>query len=138
GYLDFRSSQDLVAGVLTHPMTPFVSQAPPVNTEQPLFLVKSPIQNEGMIRLMSAVKKSGLRFRSFDPRETPRLSLHEAFKQVHASLGVIVHLVAPSRSGSVVYNSRCALVAGMAMSAGKRVLMLQELDSNSDYQQPID
>lgn len=134
GYLDFQSSQELISGVAQHTLAPFTSQTPPINAEQPLFLVKSHVQNEGMIRLMSALKKSGLRFRSFDPRETPRLSLHEAYKQVHSSLGLILHLVAPTRSGATVHNARCAFVAGMGMAAGKRVLMLQE----SVVQHPID
>ena len=35
-------------------------------------MVKSRVQSEGMIRLMSAVKKPGLRFRSFDAGESTR------------------------------------------------------------------
>ena len=139
GYLDFQNSLGL-AGRITQRIgqAPVFPQTPAVNREQPLFLMKSHLQNEGMVRLMSALKKSGLRFRSFDPRETPRLSLHEAFKQVHSSLGVVVHLVASARAGALVHNSRCALVGGMAMAAGKRLLMLQETDSRLDYRQPID
>jgi len=139
GYIDFANSAGL-AESLTRRLNqqPVFPQPPPINREQPLFIMKSHIQSEGSVRLMSAVKKSGLRFRSFDPRESARLSLHEAFKQVHSSLGVIVHLVAPSRTGSVVNNSRCALVAGMAMAAGKRVLMLQEVGTKSDQAPPID
>jgi len=83
---------------------------------------------------MSALKKSGLRFRAFDPKESARLSLHEATKQVGASLGVVVHMVAPERSGALVNNARCGLVAGLAMAQGKRVLMLQE----GEVRQPID
>lgn len=139
GYIDFTNSAGLAGSVSARlNQQPVFPQPPPINREQPLFIMKSHIQNEGSIRLMSSVKKSGLRFRSFDPRESPRLSLHEAFKQVHSSLGVVVHLVAPSRAGSIAHNSRCALVAGMAMAAGKRVLMLQEVGSKSDQTPPID
>jgi hypothetical protein len=139
GYVDFQNSSELAGTVMRRlNQEPVFPQPPAINREQPIFLMKSHLQNEGSVRLMSALKKSGLRFRSFDPREAPRLSLHEAFKQVHSSLGVIVHSVSPARIGSVVHNSRCALVAGMAMAAGKRVLMLQEVDSRSDQKQPID
>jgi hypothetical protein len=139
GYIDFTNSSGLAGSVINRlNQPPVFPQPPPINKEQPLFVMKSHIQNEGSVRLMSAIKKSGLRFRSFDPRESPRLSLHEAFKQVHSSLGVVVHLVAPGRAGAVVQNSRCALVAGMAMAAGKRALMLQELGSKSDQAPPID
>ena len=134
GYLDFQNSQMLSDGIVAWQATPFVAQIPAANKEQPIYLMKSHIQNDGMVTLMSALKKSALRFRSFDPRETPRLSLLDAFKQVHSSLGVVAHLVAPERSGATVHNARCAFVSGMAMAAGKRVLMLQE----TDIQQPID
>src|ERR1017187_5749582 len=83
---------------------------------------------------MSALKKSGLKFRTLDPREISRLSLHDAIKQVHSSLGVLAHLVSPARTGAAVSNGRAAVLCGMAMAAGKNVLMLQE----GDTQQPID
>jgi hypothetical protein len=135
GYLDFENSGELVqkilerAGAVHAPI-----QFPPTDTERPLYVMKSPVQSEGMIKLMSAVKKSGLRFRSFDPRETSRLPLHEAFKQTCSSLGIIVHLMSPQRNGAAPHNARCAFVAGLGLAAGKHVLMLQE----SEVTQPID
>jgi hypothetical protein len=135
GYLDFENSSALVQDLVSRGRPAFLlPQKPAVNKEQPLYVMKSPVQTEGMVRLMSAVKKSGLRFRSFDPRESARLSLHEAFKEVHSSMGVVVHLMAPHRRDSTVHNSRCAFVAGLAMSASKHVLMLQE----TPVPQPID
>jgi hypothetical protein len=78
GYLDFQNSLELSDKISKRTdSTPTFHQLPPINKEQPLYVVRSHLQNEGMIRLMSALKKSGLRFRSFDPRESPRLSLHE-------------------------------------------------------------
>jgi len=135
GYLDFRNSRALCRGIYDRlGASPLSLPAVPVNTEQPLYLVKSHVYNEGMVKLMSTLKKSGLRFRSFDPRETSRLSLHEALKQVSSSLGVVVHLVSPEREGALTHNSRCAFLAGIAMGAGKHILMLQE----TRVQQPID
>src|SRR6202521_13050 len=137
GYLDYQNSVELATKIhqrIKDTSMPALGTLPPENREQPLFVVKSHIVNEGMIRLISALKKSGLRFRSFDPRETPRLSLSAAFKQVHSSLGVVVHLVSPSRFGAVTQNARCAFIAGLALAAGKRVLMLQE----TEVHQPID
>ncbi len=135
GYIDFQNSTTLVEGVTKRidDIPPF-NQYPALNTELPLYLVKSHIQNEGMIKLMSVLKKSGLRFRTFDPREISRLSLHEAFKQVCSSYGVIAHLVDPERKGALAHNSRCAFLAGMSMAAGRFTLMLQE----TEVPQPID
>jgi len=134
GYSGFQNSEDLAEQILAWRVQSVAAQPSQINREQPIYLVRSHVQNEGMVRLMSALKKSGLRFRSFDPRETPRLPLHEAIKHVNMSLGVIVHLLAPERSGATVGNARCALVAGMAMAQGKRVLMVQE----GEDRQPID
>jgi hypothetical protein len=135
GYFDFQNSSDIVHEILDKPAPGLaLPQAPSVNKEQPLYLMKSPIQSEGMVRLMSALKKSGLRFRAFDPKESARLSMHEAFKQIQSSLGVVVHLMAPNRAGATPHNSRCSFVAGLAMAAGKHVLMLQE----TQITQPID
>ena len=135
GYIDFQNSETLVAGISNRmDAAPLIFQKLSANKEQPLYLVRSYVHNEGMVKLMSSLKKSGLRFRAFDPKETPRLSLHEAAKQVTSSFGVIVHLVAPERVGALSHNSRCAFVAGLAMALGKNVLMLQE----TDVPQPID
>ncbi len=96
--------------------------------------MKSSIQNEGMIKLMSALKKSGLRFRTFDPQETARLSLHETLKQVYQSYAVIVHLIDPERQGATVHNARCAFFAGISMALERFTLMLQE----TEIKHPID
>src|SRR6266481_9240119 len=101
GYLDFQNSAGLVRALLERGGPGIQTlQKPQLNKEQPLFLLKSHVQTEGMVKLMSALKKSGLKFRSFDPRETARLSLHDAFKPVLSSLGVVVNLVAPDREGA--------------------------------------
>jgi hypothetical protein len=135
GYFDFENSADLVNKLLTGGRPPVLLPNPhAVDKERPLYVMKSPVQSEGMVRLMSAVKKSGLRFRSFDPRESARLSLHEAVKQASSSLGLVMHLMSPQRAGSVSHNARCAFVAGLGLSTGKHVLMLQE----TEVTQPID
>ena len=126
-----RSWQKLLA--VSNPL-PVIMQLPSINREQPLYVVKTHTQTEGLIHLMSALKKSGLFFRAFDPREVPRLSLHEATKQVFSSLGVIVPLLSEGRTEAVVHNARCAFVAGLAMASGKHVVMIQE----GDQKQPID
>ncbi len=135
GYVDFENSEELREKILRRLGTkPLSLQRPPVNREQPLYLIRSHIYTDGMVKLMSALKKSGLWFRTFDPKETPRLSLHDAFKQTSSSLGVVAHLVAAQRVGATTHNARCAFVAGLAMASQKRVLMLQE----AAVTQPID
>lgn len=135
GYIDFQNSDDLVcslSSVLPGKSIP----APQVLTDfsTPLFVVKSALNTEAEIRLMSAIKKSSLNFRTYDPLEIPRLSLHEARRSVLSSLGVVAHLLSPHRAGATVHNARCAIIAGMATAVGKTVLLLQE----GEISHPID
>ena len=135
GYLDFQNAGDLVRAIRAKGKPSLaLPQNQAIDKERPLYVMKSPVQSEGMVRLMSSVKKSGLRFRSFDPRESPRLSLHDAFKQASSSLGIIAHLMSPERAGAIPRNARCAFVAGLGLATGKHVLMLQE----TQVTQPID
>ena len=97
-------------------------------------MVKTPIITDGQMKLLSLVKKSGLRFRTFDPKETSRLSLQDAFREVKSSLGIIAHLLSPMRHGSLVHNARSAFMAGLAMSSGQAVCIIQE----GSEQRPID
>ncbi|MFZ7102861.1 MAG: P-loop ATPase, Sll1717 family [Peptococcaceae bacterium] len=134
GYLDFQNTEELVQKISNINYSAPFNQFPTVNSELPLYLIKSHIQNDGMIKLLASINKSGLNLRIFDPIEAPRLSLHEAFKNIYSSHAVIAHLVDPNRRGSITHNSRCAFLCGMAMAAGKVVLMIQE----SEIAQPID
>jgi len=86
------------------------------------------------VKLFASLKKSWYRFRTFDSRETPRLSLHDTFKQVLSSVTIVAHLIDPERTGAIIHNARAAFVCGMALATGKHVLMIQE----GEVSQPID
>ncbi|HTA25854.1 MAG TPA: hypothetical protein VK763_20150 [Terriglobales bacterium] len=128
GYLDFQNSKELAAKLpaaikkASIPITASFS----TNRGQPCYLVRSPIVTNGLVKILSVVKKSGLRFRSYDPKEQPRLSLQDAFHQVKTSIGVCVYLLSAFRMGSTVHNARGAFVAGLAMASGAYVFVLQE------------
>ena len=140
GYVDFQNAIELATGVkkqLRSNVKAIGEQD--TNKNQPIYIAKSPIDTDGSIRLLSCLKKSGLRFRTFDPRETARLSLYEAKKQTATSLGVITYLLNPEREGALINNARCAFIAGLSMAHGKRVLMLQEGEASHpiDYRDVI-
>jgi hypothetical protein len=135
GYQSFQNSKELVAHAQSaEGRYPFSNADIDVSRAQPIYYVKSPIESDGSIKILSCLKKGYFRFRVFDPAESPRLSLHEAYRQVMSSVGVVAHLMDPNRNGAEVHNGRAAFICGMAMAAERRVLMIQEgLDS-----QPID
>jgi hypothetical protein len=94
GYLDFKNAGELASKVLDGMPFKAIGMPPAkTNTQQPLYVLKGHLETGGEVRLMSLLKKSSLRFRVFDVRETPRLSLYEAIRQVGMSLGVVVHLL---------------------------------------------
>jgi hypothetical protein len=135
GYIDFANAGSLAGAIAERlPGTPLPDSPGKIHTESPLYVLKGPVDTEGTVQLMATLKKSGLRFRTHDPLETPRLSLHEARRQVASSVGVVVNLLSPERSQSRSHNAQCALVAGLAMAQQKAVLMLQE----GVVAQPID
>ena len=135
GYIDFQNSQQLFCAITTkQPFTGLPVQIENVNYEAPVYVIKSPIDTNGSIKLFAALNKSGLRYRTYDSREVSRISILEARKQVSSSLVVAAHLLSPQRIGAVVHNARCALIAGLAVAKGKPVLLLQE----EKFPQPID
>ena len=135
GYFDFQSSNDLRDYLIANPTRPRLQiNVPVLNDESPLYVVKAPVDSDGTIKMLSVIKKSRLKFRLLDTRETGRVSLHEVFKNTLSSRAVFLHLLNVNYQNASVHNARCAFIAGLGMAAGKRVVMLQH------YQQaqPID
>jgi hypothetical protein len=135
GYIDFANSSHLreqLTGRLPAHALPETTVR--LHRDTPLYLLKSPIETEGVLQLAATLKKARFRFRAYDPIETPRLSLQEARRQVASSVGVIANLLDPNRSDALVHNGRCAVICGMAMAQQKIVVMLQE----GDHPQPVD
>jgi hypothetical protein len=65
GYVDFENSLVLRSNLpdAIRRARAVMVQNTALNQDQPLYVVKSPIASDGLIKLMSGVKKSGLRFR---------------------------------------------------------------------------
>jgi hypothetical protein len=126
GYKDFVNAEQLADKLSPQTRTPLARPARKTYTEAPLYVLKGPIDTEGAVRLMSTLKKSPLRFRTYDPIETPRLSLSAAWKQVTGSFGVVSHLLSPNREAAGSHNAMAAMVSGIAMAEQKVVAMIQE------------
>lgn len=128
GYEDFQNSQQLRKIVTRKDsFTTIKDSTHAIDNSQPTFLLRSPYNSDGSVKLISSLKKSALfRFRTYDPNETARLSLYEAIRQVSHSKAVIAHLIDVNRDGAQTHNALCAFVSGLAMAKGKHVLMLQE------------
>jgi hypothetical protein len=135
GYIDFANSANLREQLTSRlPTQALPEMTARMHRDAPLYLLKGPIETEGVLQLTATLKKARFQFRAYDPIETPRLSLHDARRQVSSSVGIIANLLDPNRSDALVHNGRCAIICGMAMAQQKIVLMLQE----GDAAQPVD
>ena len=127
GFKNFQNSKELRSLVTKEPpSSPVFGKPREINRSQPIYYIKSHVETDGSLKLTSCLNKCAFRFRTFDSRETARLSLREAFRQIVSSASVVAHLVDANRMNADIHNARCAFLCGMAMAAGKHVLMLQE------------
>lgn len=134
-YVDFTNSENLVERLSsTIPGSPLAPVSSRFFLESPIYVLKDHLNVGGTSQLMSTLGKSRIQFRAHDPLEVPRLSLHEARRNVAGSVGVVAHLLSPNREGWRAHNARCALICGLAMAQQKVVVMLQE----EHIRQPID
>lgn len=135
GYIDFTNSGHLREQLTSRlPGQALPEMTARIHRDAPLYLLKGPIETEGVLQLTATLKKANFRFRAYDPIETPRLSLHDARRQVASSVGIIANLLDSNRIDALVHNGRCAIICGMAMAQQKIVVMLQE----GDVAQPVD
>lgn len=94
----------------------------------PIFLLQTPVSGEAMLAILGRIKKSRLAFKSFIPAEEVRLSAPKAIDDVAGCLGVVVPLLGRTFADFEIHNIRAAFIAGLAMSMGKAVLLLQPAD----------
>lgn len=135
GYRDFVNARELADNLAsTWPPSRLPIPVGELNLEAPLYVLKGPLETEGELKLLSVLKKSAVRFRAYDPVETPRIALQTLRRSIASSLGLVAHLLSPDRKGALVHNARCALAAGIATASGKAVRLLQE----GREPQPID
>jgi len=136
GYKEFENSDELTQ-IIKQNMTAQPLRLPVTSMSEiePTYIVKSPTNTDAQTRIIAAMTRSALyRFRTYDKNEVSRLSLFDAYRQVCASFGVIVHMIDNNRDSANVHNALCAFISGLSTALGRRTLMLQE----GTFKQPID
>src|SRR5258707_12805976 len=88
--------------------TPSLRNIYPLNQNAPIYLVEARFRTDSVTRIISRVKKARLFYRSFDSRESPRLSGSDAFEQVAQSNGVLLHLLPERISDAPIHNLQVA------------------------------
>lgn len=99
-----------------------------------ILYLKSAIETEANMKLSNYFKTSKISVSIDDPKESPSQSLIWYGQQVSSSTGIVCLFDHPDRQGAAIRHARQALVCGMALGLGKKVLMLAE----NEYFAPID
>lgn len=94
----------------------------------PIYTVEMPIKSDAQTRIISRIKKTRLRYRSFNPQEHIRLSGLAAVQHVASSSGILVPIASASLVSAEIHNIRAAFVAGLALGMSKPSLLLQDYD----------
>jgi hypothetical protein len=127
GYCPYERSSDVVALLSTvTDLAPLKFPRRELDKSAPIFVQDTLHKTDASIRIISKIKKSRIRFRSYDPNEQPRLPTLEAYGNVAKSLAVVVNLLSPDATDSTFNNLRGAFLAGLAFGLNKETLILQE------------
>jgi hypothetical protein len=127
GYEEYNNSGSLVK------LLREIDQLEPLPTEYvvdrraPVYVVEPPKRDELTLTLISKLKKSRLKYKSYNPSEDTRLSATDAIKKVAGSFGVVVPLLSKEMEDADIHNIRAAFVAGLAFGFGLPFLAAQHL-----------
>jgi hypothetical protein len=134
GYFEYDSAESLcnrLTGHIEHKPIDFPAD---VDHKSPVYVVEPPQKGEAATLMVSRLKKSRYRYRSFNPSEDSRLSAVDAVRQVAASAGVLVSFESDTKDWASVHNLRTMFVAGLANGMDKACLIL----SPAGFSAPLD
>ena len=92
---------------------------------QPLFILDLYIKNNFRQYIFEGVKNRSVNFRTFDPFESPRLTVANAIGEISASSGCILPLVRKGDRDFEIHNLRVAFLAGCAHGMQIEPLIIQ-------------
>ncbi len=127
GYREYENSKELASLIEdTENIKPIRQSSHEVDKSTPIYVLDTFHKTDASIRIISRIKKSKIRFRSFDPREQSRLSAYEALDEVQKSVAIVVNLLSLSSSDHIRNNFRGAFLSGLTYGLDKIILLLQE------------
>ncbi|CAA9376931.1 MAG: hypothetical protein AVDCRST_MAG93-8893, partial [uncultured Chloroflexia bacterium] len=97
-----------------------------IDHSAPIYVLDTLFKTDASVRITSKIKKARIRYRSFDPREQPRLSALETYRNVKRSIAVIVNLLPSDATDHRLNNLRAAFLMGISYGLDKDLLAFQE------------
>lgn len=141
GYRTYENSADLVAIIKSASGNPLLDlYAQDINYSQPIYIVDTLRKTNFRNAVVSAVKASRSHFRSFDPFESARISVVQLIAEVSGSSGLIIPYLQPHIDDAERHNLRGAIVAGLALGLGRKVLIITDQSGEAgpaDYNDDI-
>lgn len=145
GYVEYHNHQDLANSFLTDsPLADLdqtllgeIYRTETRRQEYPTLLyLKPPITTDAVIATEEILRESIFRNSLIldDPIEDPSPTLEWYAGKLRTADAVAMHLLSNNHNGSLNHNVKCSLVAGLAHSFGKHLLML----AHTPFETPID
>jgi hypothetical protein len=129
GHQSYENSNDLFSFFSSvDDISPLDFPSYELERSAPIFILDTLHKTDASIRILSKIKKSRIRFRSYDPSEQPRLATLEAYRSVYKSLAVVINLLSSNATDARFNNLRGAFLGGLAYGLGKDTVILQEGD----------
>ena len=100
-------------------------------SKSPVYIIEAADRAASTASVISQVKKSGLRFHSYNPQENARLAGPTAIEDVARADGIICPLLSESNEAAKLHNIRASFAAGLAVGLGKQHLIYWIGDANS-------
>jgi hypothetical protein len=88
--------------------------------------LQSKFDNEPSLRISEALAKITTNVIRDDPREVSYRPLSWYLNAIKKSYAVIIHLGSDRMEGYALHSAKCALVAGVSLASGRRLLILGE------------
>lgn len=114
GYFEFSTSEELKDRLSAYIDGSPLQSVAALDQKAPVYIVEPPTRGDAVTLMISRLKKTGFKYRSFNPTEDARLSAVDAIQQVYASSGVAVMLQDEKVVGADVNNIRALFVVGLA------------------------
>lgn len=126
GYKTYENSDQLAKILLELPNHALLElYGKNVNFQQPIYILDTFRKTDFRNAIISAVKASGVFYRSFDPVEVPRFSTIPIIADATSSAGIVIPLLAQYVDDSPRHNLRAAFLAGISHGLGRQTIMVQ-------------
>jgi len=127
GYLLYENSADLVARLNDWEKKSFTERYErPLDNAQPLFVLDTLIKSNFRHYIFEEIGHRSVKYRSFDPFESPRFTSAQAMAEITSSVGCIIPLLHSGITDALNHNLRGGFLAGLAQGIGITPLIIQE------------